>query len=185
VSSTSSRVWARHFQDDWHARAGDPRLPYWLRAAALAYGSHADNGHARFRRGDVSLVLGSVDAAGSVRPYPNVRRAIAFAVEYGWLEEGSYWGCLIVPAHSIRKGDLARRPAPCPLSAKHDERTANRSLSERFAPHSSTPSERFEPESAHSANGSQREPLLSVLSPVPQDRAGADRPGTRARRKAS
>lgn len=167
MSRPSPRVWARHFQDDWQARAGDPRLPYWLRVAALAFGSHADNGHARFKRGEVALILGTVDhETGQLRPFANVRREIARAVEYGWLEDGSYWGCLIVPAHSIRRGDLGKRHAPCPLAARHKDRR-KRSLSERNDLRSSTPSERFGDETAHSVNGSQREPLLSVLSPQP------------------
>lgn len=166
MTTPSPRTWARHFQDDWQARAGDPRLPYWLRVAALAYGSHGNNGHARFKRSEVALVLGTVDKrTGEVRPYPNVRRAIADAVEYGWLEEGSFWGCLIVPAHSVKKGDWASR-TPCPLAAKHKERRANRSLSERNGPHSSTPDERFEDRTAHSVSGSEREPLSSDLSPA-------------------
>ena len=170
MSRPGPRVWARHFQDDWQARAGDPRLPYWLRVTALAYGSHHDNGHARFKRGEVALILGTVDhETGEVRPHANVRREIARAVEFGWLEDGSYWGCLIVPAHSIRKGDLATTPAACPLAARHRDRR-NRSLSERNDVSKPTPGERFEPETAHSVNGSQREPLLSVLSPVRQDR---------------
>lgn len=165
--SRSDRVWARHYQDDWQSRAGDPRLPHWLRVAALAFGSHSDNGHARFRRGEVALVLGRVDEQGEVRPYANVRRAITEAVQYGWLEEGSYWGCLIVPAHAVRKGDLYAKPTPCPLQPKHRERCSNRSLSERNGEPTPTLSERFEPLTAHSANGSQRESLLSVLSPQP------------------
>jgi hypothetical protein len=170
VVSTPSRGWARHFQDDWQARAGDPRLPYWLRVAALAYGSHTDNGHARFRRGEVALILGHVDTStGVVRPFTNVRREIARAVEYGWLAEGSYWGCLIVPAHSIRKGDFTKKPKPCPLAPGHAKR-ANRSPSERNDSLTSTPSERFEARSAQSVNGSEREPLCSVLSPNHDER---------------
>lgn len=167
-----SRTWARHYQDDWQARAGDPRLPYWLRVAALAFGSHADNGHARFKRGEIALILGTVDGqTGELRPFANVRREVARAVEYGWLEPGSYWGCLIVPAHSIRRGDLIARQKPCPLAASHKQRTPNRSPSERNGGVKPTPSERFEPRSAHSVNGSQRETPLSVLSRVRQDPA--------------
>jgi hypothetical protein len=163
----TTRVWARHYQDDWQARAGDPRLPYWLRVTALAFGSHADNGHAKFKRGEVALILGTVDRqTGEVRPFANVRREIARAVEYGWLEDGSYWGCLIVPAHSIRRGEMGKRPPPCPLASRHKDRR-NRSLSERNGVVKPTPSERFEPQTAHSVSGSQREPLLSVLSPQP------------------
>ena len=165
MSAKTPRGWARHFQDDWQARAGDPRLPYWLRVAALAYGSHTDNGHARFKRGEVALILGSVDrATGVVRPFANVRREIARAVEYGWLEEGSFWGCLIVPAHSIRKGDFTHKPKPCPLAPRHAARS-NRSLSERNDSPTPTPSERFAARSAQSVSGSEREPLCSVLSP--------------------
>ena len=169
----NARVWARHYQDAWQERAGDPRLPYWLRVVSLAYGSHADNGHACFKRGEVALVLGTVDKHGVVRPYVNVRRAVGLAVEYGWLEDGSYWGCLIVPAHNIRKGHLGPR-SPCPLAPKHMERRANRSLSERNAPSSSTLLERFEDETAHAVNGSQRKALLSVLYPVREDRKAHD-----------
>lgn len=164
MAETTARPWARHFQDDWQARAGDPRMPYWLRVAALAYGSHTDNGHARFKRGEVALILGSVDPiTGELRPFANVRREIARAVEYGWLADGSYWGCLIVPAHAIRKGDLYKTPKPCPLAPRH----AKRSLSERNGSPSSTPSERFEARSAQSVSGSEREPLCSVLYPDP------------------
>lgn len=163
---SGERPWARHYMDDWQARAGDPRLPYWLRVAALAYGSHANNGHARFKRGEIALVLATVDPdTGEVHPFANVRREIARAVEYGWLEDGSYWGCLVVPAHSIRKGAYAERRSVCPLAHKHRERRANRSVSERKRGPKPTPSERFEPESAQSVSGSERAPLSLVSAP--------------------
>lgn len=168
MRSTASRAWARHYQDDWQARAGDPRLPYWFRIAALAFGCHTENGHARFKRGEVALVLGSLDPkTGELRPFANVRREIARAVEYGLLEEGSYWGCLVVPAHSIKKGNLARA-TPCPLARKHRERS-NRSVSERNGSAKPTPSERFGDVSAHSVSGSQREPLFLICPPNPTD----------------
>ena len=44
---TAERPWARHYHETWQERAGDARLPFWLRVAALAYGSHTDNGHAQ------------------------------------------------------------------------------------------------------------------------------------------
>jgi hypothetical protein len=106
-------------------------MPYWLRVAALAYGSHDNGGHARFKRGEIALILGTVDhASGEIRPFANVRREIDRAVEYGWLADGSYYGCLIVPAHSIRKGDLTAKHGPCPLAKRHAAK-ANRSVSER------------------------------------------------------
>ena len=166
--------WARHYQDVWQERAGDPRLPYWLRVAALAYGSHADNGHARFKRGEIAVVLAAVDSGtGVVRPYRNVRRAVTLAVEYGWLEAGSYWGCLIVPAHAVKKGALTAAPRPCPLAKSHAARRTKRSLSERKSLVESTPRERFAAGSAHSVNGSQRETPLSVLAVTRTGAGGA------------
>lgn len=114
-----STIWARHYFEEWQRRAGDPNLPHWLRVASAAYGAHDDAGHARFKRGDLALILGSVDDDGLVRPYRNLGRAINEAVAYRWLAEGSYWGCLVVPAHVARSGDLSKRPAPCPLYQRH------------------------------------------------------------------
>lgn len=151
---TPDRPWARHFFDEWQSRAGDPRLPYWLRVAALAYGSHEDNGHAKFKRGEIALILGMPG-----KPYPNVRRAVADAVAYGWLAEGSYWRCLIVPMHVARRGPWTT-PKPCPIHA-------NRSLSERQGRSSSTPEERFAARTVHSVNGSEPGPF-SLIWPEPQ-----------------
>jgi len=164
---SGERPWARHYQEAWHSRAGDRRLPYWLRVAALAYGSHQDNGHATFKRGEIGLVLATVDkASGEVRPYANVRRAISEAIAYGWLEPESFWGCLVVPAHAIKKGAHGR-PKACPVHVKRrHKKAANRSLTERLEPHSPTVSERFNARTAHSLNGSEREPF-SLVSPHP------------------
>lgn len=162
--------WARHYQEAWHSRAGDERLPHWLRVAALAYGSHTENGHARFKRGEVALVLARVEkGTGVIRPYANVRRAIGEAIDYGWLVDGSYWGCLIVPAHAIRKGSLTTVKA-CPLSRTH---TAKRSLSERKGTLKPTLSERFEGQSVHSVSGSEREPSCLSVPPTPWDLDGS------------
>lgn len=168
-----SRTWARHYQDDWQTRSGDRRLPYWLRVAAAGYGVHGENGHATFKRGQLALILATVDPdTGQIHPYSNVGRAITDAVDYGWLEEGSYWGCLIVPAHSIRRGDLGRNPQPCPLTKGHARaRYANRSLSERYDPHSSTPDERFATRTAHSLSASTLNPLCSDSVPQPHREA--------------
>jgi hypothetical protein len=110
--------WARHYQDAWLDRSGDGRLPKWLRVAALAYGSHQDNGHAVFGRGEVALVLATVDrTTGEVSPMDRRRlhEVIQHAVEFGWLEEGSRARCLIVPAHAIKKGLLETTDRPCPI----------------------------------------------------------------------
>lgn len=177
MSALPSRQWARHYQDDWQARAGDPRLPYWFRIAALAYGSHTENGHARFKHGEIAKILGAVDReTGEFRPFANVRREIARAVEFGLIEEGSYWGCLVVPAHSIKKGGLGRA-TPCPLARKHKERS-NRSPSERFGSAKPTPSERFDDESAHPVSGSERAPLFLICPPQPTDNPQPERPAS-------
>jgi hypothetical protein len=117
---TVKNPWARHYQRVWHDRAGDPRLPNWLRVAALAYGSHAANGHAVFKPGQISLVLGHVNSdTGEVRPLDkgSVQRAIRTAVEYGWLRSGSGTRCLVVPGHAIT-GGLGNADDECPQHRK-------------------------------------------------------------------
>lgn len=131
--------WTRHRRAEWERRAGDPQLTYWLRVAALAYARHGENNHASFKRGDVALILGT-----PMQPYTNVRRAIADAVAFGWLAEGSYWGCLIVPAEHVRRGSVKQ---PLPVCFRCEKR--NRSLSERNGGRSSTPDERFRTRIAH------------------------------------
>lgn len=116
------RSWARHFLDVWQERAGDPRLPHWFRVAALAYGSHMNNGHAPFKPGQVALVLGTITETGEFIPYRNVSRAIALAIEYGLLAPGSYHRCLIVPSHAVRKGAMFAAPTVCAHEAEHRER---------------------------------------------------------------
>lgn len=109
-------AWSRHQHGAWQERAGDPRLPHWLRVTALAYGSHRANGHAMFARGQVALVLADVNTdTGEVTPRDRrlIHRDIAKAVEYGWLAEGSTARCLIVPAHAIH-GGLGSPTAECP-----------------------------------------------------------------------
>lgn len=171
----TERPWARHYHETWQERAGDDRLPYWLRVAALAYGSHLDNGHARFKRGEIGLVLGKVDTeSGELLPYENVRHAIRTAVEYGWLEPESFWGCLVVPAHAIKKGEHGRKPA-CPIHAKRrreGRETAAERLGEPQTGHSVTalrPSNRRSVTASggptgHSVTGSERRPLSSLLN---------------------
>src|SRR4051794_206169 len=99
-------------------------------SAALAYGSHTDNGHARYRRGEVALILGKLDSeTGQLVPFENVGRAIDAAVEYGWLAPESFWGCLVVPAHAIKKGEHGHSPL-CPIHAKR-RREGRETLTER------------------------------------------------------
>lgn len=114
-------VWSRHAHEPWQTRVGDRRLPYWLRVSAAAYGSHGTNGHARFKRGELALLLASVDRDGVIHPYTNVGRAIADAVDFGWLEDGSFWGCLIVPGHAIKRGEWWDNK-DCPTHTKRAHR---------------------------------------------------------------
>lgn len=168
--SQSERPWARHYQDEWHRKAGDPRLPYWFRIAALAYGSHGYNGHATFKRGDIALVLATVDQdTGEIAPFENVGRAIRDAIEYGLLAPESFWGCLVVPAHAIKKGTHGRR-SDCPIHVKRRARSEREPLTERRVQSSpATPSDGFEARTAHSVTGSQRAALSLVSPPATTD----------------
>lgn len=116
-----SRPWSRHYQDVWHERSGNGRLPRWLRVVALAYGSHDNDGHARFKRGEVALVLAGPFQPGEV-PKPlsrqRVHEAVQQAVDLGFLADGSIPMCLIVPAHDVRKGPHEGRSKPCPVHAR-------------------------------------------------------------------
>ena len=169
--SAAERPWARHYHETWQERAGDDRLPYWLRVTALAYGSHLDNGHARFKRGEVGLVLGKVDATtGELLPFSNVSRAIETAVDYGWLEHESFWGCLVVPAHAIKKGEHGRKSI-CPIHARRcregretpaEQARTSHSVSGSSAPNRQSVSG-WGPRTAHSVSGSERDPLSSLL----------------------
>jgi hypothetical protein len=121
--------WARHFQLVWEERAGDPRLPYWLRVAALAYGKHATNGHAVFKAGQIGLILGTPNpATGEFKPLEkgNVQRAIRTAVEYGWLSKESGSRCLVVPGHAINGGVGGRELSACPQHDKKREVVSER-----------------------------------------------------------
>lgn len=166
---TASGAWARHYQETWQSRAGDPRLPYWLRVAAAGYGSHRDNGHAIFKRGELALILGTVDSdTGEIRPYENLARAITDAVEFGWLEPESFWGCLIVPAHAIKKGNHGRGPA-CPIHVKRRQRACEPLTTRAIRNLKATPDEGFEARTAHHMSASTLKPLSSVLS-LPRQR---------------
>ena len=172
MTTTTERPWARHYHEVWQERAGDDRLPYWLRVAALAYGSHLDNGHARFKRGEVGIVLGKLDPkTGTIVPFSNVTRAIETAVDYGWLEPESFWGCLVVPAHAIKKGEHGRKPV-CPIHAKRHREGRSTAAELVRTTHSVSGSALTNrqsvsgsaPRTAHSVSGSQREPLSSFLN---------------------
>ena len=110
--------WAKHYQAEWENRAADTSLSLWLRVACLAYGRHEANGHANFRRGQLSWILGTPPTAESPtfkrRDRTEVRDAIALAVRHKWLGEGSCSECLVVPAHAV-EGPLGNPNKPCPV----------------------------------------------------------------------
>lgn len=102
--------WSRHAQDEWERRAGDRRLPHWLRLAALAYAKHGNNGHAAFKRGDVAVVLG---VPGAPLDRRQLHEYIQRAIELGWLADGSTSMCLVVPSHIIDKGHIGEPKKAC------------------------------------------------------------------------
>lgn len=111
------KVWAKHYQSGWQERAANPRLPLWLRVAALAYGNHRANGHANFRPGEVALALSTIDVRTGEICTPDrqaVYRAVRVATDYGWLAQDSRTTCLVVPAHAVG-GGLGSAEAPCPV----------------------------------------------------------------------
>lgn len=115
---TRIRPWSRHYLDVWHERAGDPRFPLWFRVAALAYGGHDATGHARFKPGELALILGTIDTStGEWRTLhkSNVQRVIAKAVEFGLLAPESGSLCLVVPSHAIHGGVGGNGTVVCPL----------------------------------------------------------------------
>lgn len=116
--------WARHYQIAWENRAADTNLPLWFRLMALAYGRHEANGHANFKRGQLSVILGTPSGDGwrRVDRY-YLRDTIKIAVEHGLLAEGSCTECLVVPGHAVA-GGIGDPEEPCPvhirkLGAKH------------------------------------------------------------------
>jgi hypothetical protein len=119
VRSTYKREppWARHYQSVWENRAANPNLPLWARVVALAYGTHEANLHANFKRGELSWILGEPGADGKPfkrRDRATLRNAIAIAVKYGWLAEGSSSECLVVPEGTV-VGPIGDPTKPCPV----------------------------------------------------------------------
>jgi hypothetical protein len=116
-STYTPNPWTRHYQIGWENRSANPALPLWARVVALAYGRHEANGHANFGRGQLSWIMGTPPKDGGEhkrRDRKTLRDAIATAVKYGWLAEGSCSECLVVPGHDIvgPHGDPFK---PCPV----------------------------------------------------------------------
>jgi hypothetical protein len=118
--------WAKHYQSAWDNRAANTDLPLWMRVASLAYGRHEANGHTNFQRGDLSWILGKPLKSGGDfkrRDRHTIRDAIAVAVKYGLLAEGSCSECLVVSPHTI-EGPLGNPHKPC---AVHERKNAQKS----------------------------------------------------------
>jgi hypothetical protein len=123
--STYSRKgpWTKHFQISWEDRAADCALPLWLRVACLAYARHEANGHANFRRGQLSWILGTPPKDGQPFKRPDrtaVRDAIERAIKFEWLTPESCSECLVVPGHSI-EGPLGNPNKPCAVHERKYE----------------------------------------------------------------
>lgn len=105
-TNTAEGSWSRHYQEPWAEDALNATYPMPLRVAFLAFGRHRANGHAVFRQGEVSNVLGRFDDHGTwvAADRRTVHRAIRHAVTYGLLAEGSKALCLIVPSHRVAGG---------------------------------------------------------------------------------
>ncbi|BCP11890.1 hypothetical protein MINTM020_39880 [Mycobacterium paraintracellulare] len=115
--------WTRHYQIAWEERANDRNLPLWLRVACLAYARHEANGHANFRRGQLSWILGTPPQDD--KPFKRIDSstvgdAIKRAAKYGWLSNESCAECLVVPGHAI-EGPQGNPHKPC---AVHERKIA-------------------------------------------------------------
>jgi hypothetical protein len=129
-------VWAKHFQAAWENDAARHDLPVWFRMMALAYGRHAANGHANFRRGDLSKILGEPGPDGEWirRDRYTIRDTIKHLVSLGLLAPDSGSECLVVPHHRIQGGKNAKYDAdrPCPVHARKVLRRSGSPLRKRF-----------------------------------------------------
>lgn len=108
------------------------RLPHWLRLAFLAEARMAEDGHARFERGEVGLHLGTDGDTGECTPVDryNVRRAIREAVSRGLLLPGSGTRCLLLPQHRVTKG-RGQRLTDCPHHGGNVGQTLTHKQAER------------------------------------------------------
>lgn len=110
------KPWTMHYMDVWQERAGNPSLPCWVRVVSLAYGGMERNGHCPLAPGDIEFTLSVVDkVTGTLTPADpsNVNRAIRFAVEQGFLGEGSNRRCLVVPRYVAEGGVRGHEHASC------------------------------------------------------------------------
>lgn len=115
--------WAKHRQSFWQEKAGSPNLPLWGRVYCLAYGVHRRNGHAPFKTGEIAFATRVVDVStGEIKEATRqqINRAIATAVEYGFLHKDSCARCLVVPPWGIEGGMIGGAKEIC---RSHSEAT--------------------------------------------------------------
>lgn len=108
--------WSKHRQSFWQEKAGSPNLALWQRVYALAYGVHRRNGHAPFKVGEIALGTTVIDPHTGEVKQPDkhqVSRAIATAVEYGFLHRDSCARCLVVPPWGIEGGLIGSPSEKC------------------------------------------------------------------------
>lgn len=120
--------WTKHYQSAWDNRAANTDLPLWARVVCLAYGRNEANGHANFHRGELSVILGKQPTNGNDfkrRDRHTVRDAIATAVKYGFLAEGSCTECLLVPREAI-SGPLGNPHKQCAAHERKREQAARK-----------------------------------------------------------
>lgn len=98
--------YAVHYRAGWDEMGHDMEVPNLTRLVALAYARTDENGHARFRRGELMTLLGVTRQA--------VQKLIDRAVRDRWLTNASCSECLVAPAHIT---DRRYASGPCPVHA--------------------------------------------------------------------
>lgn len=98
--------YAVHYRTGWESMGQDPTVPNHTRLVALAYARTDENGHARFRRGELMETLGVNKQA--------VQKLIARAVRDRFLMSASCSECLVGPPHI---SDRRYASGPCPVHA--------------------------------------------------------------------
>lgn len=98
--------YAVHYRYGWEDIGNNTSTPKVTRLVALAYARTDENGHARFRRGELMTKLGITRQ--------EVQRLIARAVRDWWLTGQSCSECLVAPKHIT---DRRYSAGPCPVHA--------------------------------------------------------------------
>ena len=182
VTVKAERPWARHYHEVWQERAGDDRLPAWLRVASLAFGSHLDNGHARFNRGEIALILGKVDPdTGEVLPFDRSPGRSRPPPSMDGSSPSPSTAASSSPRTPSRRASTAATRA-CPIHAKRRREGRETRVEEARNSHSvagsRVPNRHAVAGSGgrnlHSVASSEREPLSSLLpNPATRNDRGA------------